>query len=288
MNGCYHLGLIGYPLGHSRSPALLNQALERLDLDGEYTLYPIAPGDHAALSALLARLRKGELDGLNVTIPHKQTVIPLLDRLTDLARAVGAVNTIYRRAGLLVGDNTDAPGFLTDLGRFLEQSAVRPEARQALVLGAGGAARAVVFGLQRSGWHVRIAARRLEQAWSLARSLPDTAFALPLIPSVLAQLAPAPDLIVNATPLGTAPAVDGCPWPEEVPLPAQSAIYDLVYNPEETLLVRRARAAGIPAITGFGMLQVQAALAFERWTGLPFPEENVLGVLTAQAPSKLP
>jgi len=285
MDRSYHLGLTGYPLRHSLSPELHRDAMQQLEIPGEYSLYPIAPGDTDALAALIARMCSGEIDGLNVTIPHKQTVIPLLDGLTPLARAVGAVNTIFREGDRLLGDNTDVPGFLADLDRFLGPG---PRVGQALVLGAGGAARAVVFGLQQRGWQVTVAARRLESAWSLASSLARTAFALPLGDRVVSQLTPAPDLVVNATPLGMSPAEEGCPWPEDVPLPANAAVYDLVYNPPETVLTRRAKAAGLAATTGLGMLRAQASLAFERWTGYPFPEENYEGVLTAQAPSKHP
>ncbi len=115
----YHLGLIGYPLGHSLSPKIHAAALRSCGLDGDYSLFPIHPDDRQSLKGLLARVRSGEIQGLNVTIPHKQNVMPFLDELTPTARAIGAVNTIYLREAKLVGDNTDAPGFLEDLKRFL-------------------------------------------------------------------------------------------------------------------------------------------------------------------------
>jgi hypothetical protein len=116
------LGLIGYPLGHSLSPKLHNAALRYHGLQGEYSLFPIEPDDLQSLKGILGRLRSGEITGLNVTIPHKQHVIPLLDALTETAQAIGAVNTIYLRNKKLIGDNTDAPGFLADLKRFLHQA----------------------------------------------------------------------------------------------------------------------------------------------------------------------
>ena len=114
-----HLGLIGYPLEHSLSPKIHNAALNACGLMGDYSLFLIAPNNQQALKDILARVRSGEIQGLNVTIPHKQNIIPLLDQLTPIAQAIGAVNTIYLREGILIGDNTDAPSFLSDLKRFI-------------------------------------------------------------------------------------------------------------------------------------------------------------------------
>lgn len=269
------LGLIGYPLGHSLSPRLHMAALQALGLPGEYCLYPLPPDENLApaLGELLARLRRGEIDGLNVTIPHKQAVLPLLDECTPAARAIGAVNTILRRDSRLVGDNTDAPGFLADLRRAFPALA---EPGMALVLGAGGAARAVVYALASAGWHVYIGARRIEQAQALAAGLQTGAPAgsgLHALALDAAAVAGLPDvrLLVNATSAGMAPDSHGDPWPQGAALSARSAVYDLVYNPPETALMRRAAAAGLPAAGGLGMLVEQAALAFERWTGLAAP-----------------
>ncbi len=261
----YHFGLTGYPLGHSLSPKIHAAALEACGLAGDYSLFPIAPEDLPGLQALLNRLRHGELNGLNVTIPHKQTVIPFLNDLTSSARSIGAVNTIYFRDGKLIGHNTDAPGFLADLARCF--SAFSPP-HSALVLGAGGAARAVVAALLSADWQVRLAVRPadLSQACelSLHHSSLITYFSFDEFSSQdLSNLG----LVVNATPLGMSPAIESCPWPAGLDFPKGAAIYDCVYNPRETLLVRRARAAGLPSATGLGMLVEQAALAFEIWTG---------------------
>ena len=115
----YKLGLIGYPLGHSLSPKIHTAALQASGLEGNYSLFPIPPEDKQALQDLLAQVRAGEIHGLNVTIPHKQNVIEFMDELTPAAQAIGAVNTIYMRGDKLIGDNTDAPGFLADLKRFI-------------------------------------------------------------------------------------------------------------------------------------------------------------------------
>jgi shikimate dehydrogenase len=283
-------------------------ALEALGLAGEYRLYliPPLPEGAGALGELLEKLRRGDLQGLNVTIPHKQAVMDWVDELTPRARGIGAVNTLFRQDNRLVGDNTDAAGFLADLGRFLSlknRPGNRPgQPDHALILGAGGSARAVAYALAVSGWRVSVAARRLEQAEALAASLQAQLegaapirprrelYALPLDPGI-ARIDPPPRLIVNTTPVGMfrrvpEPAGPGAPgqpdpadvaqpganpWPQELPLPAGAAVYDLVYNPPDTPLMQAARAAGLPAANGLGMLLEQAALAFERWTGRAAP-----------------
>ncbi len=252
------LGLIGYPLAHSLSPALHQAALDAFDLPGEYLLYPVAPDDPVSLAGLLDRVRSGVLRGLNVTIPYKQAIIPFLDALNPVARVTGAVNTIYRKDGILWGDNTDAPAFLSDLGRFL----AKPQ--YAIVLGAGGAARSVVHGLQDWRCSISLVARRTEQARSLTEQFGNIQV-IALTPETLRKTDV--DLIVNTTPVGMFPDVDRSPWPASLPFPDEACVYDLIYNPRETLLARRARAAGLKAITGLGMLIEQAGLAFELWTG---------------------
>ena len=165
----FHLGLIGYPLGHSLSPKIHAAALKACGLRGDYSLFPIHPDDKQGLKDLLNRVRSGEITGLNVTIPHKQNVIPLLDELTPTAQAIGAVNTIYRHGEKLIGENTDAAGFLSDLKKNIGNWKLGI-GKLALVLGAGGAARAVIYALLHDGWQVTLAARRIEQAGQLANS----------------------------------------------------------------------------------------------------------------------
>lgn len=274
----WRLGLTGYPLGHSISPQIQGAALRSLGLQGEYRLYPVAPGAEGpgSLAELVGRLRAGDLHGLNVTIPHKQAIMPLLDELTPIARAIGAVNTIFRQGERLIGDNTDAPGFLTDLESLTFPGFTRPAvARVALILGAGGSARAVVYALAQAGWQPCLAVLRpqsLQRAHSLAEEI-GRVFPKPpaLGPSDLAALdfaAHPVHLIVNCTPVGMSPHPDENPWPAQLAFPAGAFVYDLVYNPAVTQLTAAARAAGLSASTGLGMLVAQAALAFERWTGM--------------------
>lgn len=280
----YHLGLIGYPLGHSLSPQLHQAALNAHGLDGEYSLFPIHPDDGQGLRGLLAQVRAGDIHGLNVTIPHKQNIIPLLDELTTTASAIGAVNTIYCREGQLVGDNTDAPGFILDLKRSLTTETQRHGGLSALVLGAGGSARAVVYALANHGWTVYLTARRIEQAHQLSGSFVNYQLLIttcqlshienhsPNLQSLISNLS----LLVNTTPVGMSPHINQSPWPENLPLPPRAAVYDLVYNPRVTKLVSDARQQGLQATTGLGMLVEQAALAFEIWTGYPPPRDAML------------
>ena len=276
---CYRLGLLGYPLEHSRSPELHRGFLAHCGLCGEYRLYEVAPSRPEALRALLETLRRGEIHGLNVTIPHKTRILPWLDALTPAAAAIGAVNTLWAENGRLGGDNTDAPGFLHDLRARFGAWAARPH--RALVLGAGGAARAVVYALLNAGWEVAVAARRLEQAQALCAALEATTGHLstprcrPLPWARRTAVVPPPDLIVNATPVGMVPHPKASPWPAEAAFPSQARVYDLVYNPAATRLLQQARAAGLPAANGWGMLVTQAALAFQRWTGCAVMVDNL-------------
>ncbi|HEX9384932.1 MAG TPA: shikimate dehydrogenase [Anaerolineales bacterium] len=264
------LGLIGFPLSHSLSPKIHTAALQSCGLEGDYSLFPIHPDDKQSLKDLLFRVRSGEIHGLNVTIPYKQNVIPFLDELTPTAKSIGAVNTIYLHNNRLIGDNTDAQGFLLDLKKFLTTETQRHGDLNALVLGAGGSARAVVYALVNDGWDVTIAARRMEQSQELALQF-RKANAIEFNPQTFQRSNL--QLIVNTTPVGMTPNIDGSPWPENLPFPKNAAIYDLVYNPRETKLVRDARCQGLNATTGLGMLIEQAALSFEIWTGYKPPRE---------------
>jgi shikimate dehydrogenase len=259
------LGLVGYPLGHSLSPRIHDAALQACGLEGDYCPYPIRLDDKQELKDVLACVRSGELLGLNVTIPHKQNVIEYLDELTPTAKAIGAVNTIYMQENKLIGDNTDAPGFLSDLYSFIgDKKSSTVDRPKSLVLGAGGSARAVVYALVNDGWDVTIAARRIEQAEHLVMQFEGTTAAALNVQTFQPSNV---QLIVNTTPVGMTPNVDQSPLPQGALLPQDTFIYDLVYNPRETKLVREARAQGLQATTGLGMLIEQAALAFDIWTG---------------------
>jgi shikimate dehydrogenase len=257
------LALLGYPLSHSVSPAMHTAALAELGLSAwTYQPWPVAP---EYLAAAVARLREPDYAGANVTVPHKATVMPYLDGLTPVAAAIGAVNTIVKHEGRLLGHNTDAAGLLADLYTF----DVKLARRTVLILGAGGAARAAVAACLGVGARVRVLARQRAQAEAL-RSLGD----LEIYDwSPLGWLAACDgvSMVLNATSVGMSPKVDASPWLLGTPFPLEAFIYDLVYNPPVTRLVREAEAAGLRATTGLGMLVEQGALALERWTGQAAP-----------------
>ncbi len=260
------VALIGHPLGHSVSPAMQNAAFAALGLAWQYLTLNVPP---ESLPPALDELRRESWVGANVTIPHKERVIRLLDGLTGQARSVGAVNTIFKREGRLVGDNTDVAGFLADL----RAQGVEPEAETAVVLGAGGAARAVACALASLGMGLHIVCRREAQGLALAQAVDRLAPVkiFPWTAESFRQAAGGCSLLVNATPLGMAPASRVSPWPREVPLPEGAFVYDLVYNPRRSSLVRRAQHEGLRASGGLGMLVEQGALALERWTGATAP-----------------
>ncbi len=270
------LGLTGWPVSHSLSPRLHNAALRAVGLDGEYNLYPVDPSEPDGLLNLTQKIRSGELAGLNVTIPHKQNIIPMVDELTSTAKLIGAVNTIYLRNGRLIGDNTDAQGFLTDLHK--KAPTVMSSPGTAMVFGAGGSARAVITALLNSSWCVKIAARDIQKAQNLALYFSNQPSGKSVEAGFLDQqfmtsLMSSVNLLVNTTPIGMVPNIDQSPWPADLPWPKSLMVYDLVYNPRKTKLVNDAISLGLGAVGGLGMLVEQAALAFELWTGVEAPRE---------------
>jgi shikimate dehydrogenase len=229
-------GLLGYPLGHSLSPLIHTAAMEAHGLLGEYRLFPVK--DEQEMPSLIQKIREGNLQGLNVTIPYKRDVMPLMDELTPTARIIGAVNTISLQRKGVTGENTDAGGFLADLER-LGWFSKGVGSNHALILGAGGSARAIAFGLYNNQWRLTIAARRQDQAEKLASELSAgisggdermLATALRWEKAALGEISSSYDLVVNATPVGMHPSVDANPWPEDFPLPEQTAVYDRCHS----------------------------------------------------------
>ncbi|MEJ2598362.1 MAG: shikimate dehydrogenase [Anaerolineales bacterium] len=276
----YRLGLIGWPVAHSLSPLIHRLALQASGLEGEYLLYPVDPQrfDEGA-GELMRQLRHGELDGINVTVPHKQRVLAYTDCLTASARMAGAVNTLYVENGDVVGDNSDIPGFWMDLERLgwvekkhrTAHSHYDTPGDRAIILGAGGAARAVAVAFAIHGCQVGLAARREEQAHEAAMELnrsigKQVVMALRLDGRLGENFGDPVNIIVNATSAGMPPQTGVDPWPEQIPLPRGARLYDLVYNPPQTRLLQRARSSGLQAANGLGMLVGQAVLAFQRWT----------------------
>jgi shikimate dehydrogenase len=264
--------LTGWPLGHSLSPVFHNIALRSNGLDGEYTLRPV--DSVAGLQKLLLEMRADpEWLGMNVTVPYKEKVIPFLDGLEGAAMKLRAVNTIARRGSRLIGYNTDMPGFLADLDRNTMKLAGGP----ALVLGSGGAARAVVLGLVECGCSVSIVAVLMDQAAQLASELGGGRVRVfGWEDSTLADVVREAKLIVNTTPIGMHPNVDATPWPSRLVFPVSAAAYDVVYTPPETRFLREARIAGARTASGLGMLVEQGALAFELWTSREAPRAEMM------------
>jgi len=269
------VGLIGWPTGHSVSPAMHNAAFAALGLDWRYVPLPVSTARPAAAGEAVLGLRALGMAGANVTVPHKQAVMPHVDALTPAATAIGAVNTIIvTDDARLLGDNTDAPGFVADL----RDHGVEPRGCRCLVLGAGGSARAVVYGLAEAGAAgITIANRTVRRAEELAETFQPSFAACRLdsceMPAGLLAVADQADLVVNCTSLGMSPNVDGLPWDEAVAFRKGQTVYDLVYNPRLTRLLRKAEADGARPIGGIGMLVWQGAIAFERWTGIMPPVE---------------
>jgi shikimate dehydrogenase len=278
------VGLIGWPVSHSVSPPMHNAAFAALGLDWRYVALPVPVEPPERVGEAVRGLRALGLRGANVTVPHKQAVMPHLDRLSPAAEAIGAVNTIVvTPEGGLAGDNTDARGFVADL----RDHGVDPQGLRVLVLGAGGSARAVVYGLAAAGAaRVAIANRTYRRAADLVAALQPRLPACPLaalaLPGDLAAAATVADLVVNCTSLGMTPQPETTPWDETLRLRPDQAVYDLVYNPAETRLLRWAAAGGARAIGGLGMLVWQGAIAFEQWTGIA-PPVPIMAAACAQA-----
>ncbi|MCF4166831.1 shikimate dehydrogenase [Zavarzinia compransoris] len=254
-------GVMGWPVGHSRSPRLHGYWLDLHGIDGAYVPLAVRPGD---LGPALRALPKLGFRGCNLTVPHKEDALSIVDRVDDTARRIGAVNTVVVEAdGTLTGHNTDAPGFIANLRQGAPDLAL--DGATAMVVGAGGAARGVVAGLVEAGVvQIRLANRSPDKAHALCRAFDPYVVAMPW--DERGDHLDDIDLLVNATSLGMTgqPALD-------LPLDGLSrraVVTDIVYAPLETDLLARARARGNPVVDGLGMLLHQAVPGFEAWFGL--------------------
>lgn len=261
------LGVFGHPIAHSLSPCMQNAALRALGLDWAYVAFDVRP---ERLAVALQGVRALDMPGVNVTIPHKIAVLPLLDEVDCTAARVGAVNTIVNQGGRLVGHNTDVAGFRAALHALMPEGV---QGRSCLVLGAGGAARAVVAALAAEGAsELSIFNRTKEKAVLLrdaARAWGSSHLKV-LSRRDLATAAQEADLIVNATSVGMAGTVKLTPIPVDI-LHSHHVVMDVVYGERPTALVEQAWARGARAADGKEMLLRQAAAAFELWTGTRAP-----------------
>lgn len=257
------LAVIGAPIAHSLSPIIQNAALHAAGLDYVYAALPVRAD---ALASAVRGLYDAGIAGFNVTIPFKTAIIPLMDALSEDARRIQAVNTVVVEDGRLVGHNTDVAGFLAG---FAERG-IALTGKNAVLIGAGGAARAALWGLLRSGVSsVAIGVRCVEKGAALAAdfvangavracAFDDPAFARALV---------AADIVVQTTPLGMTPHTEEMPPVDAAMIKPSAVVYDLIYTPAETRFLREARARGCEAINGETMLVAQGAEAFHLWTG---------------------
>ncbi|MEX2247033.1 MAG: shikimate dehydrogenase [Dehalococcoidia bacterium] len=273
-------GVIGHPLGHSISPALYAAAFKAAGIDGAYDAWDTPP---ETLQGRVDALRGDGFLGANVTIPHKRSVLPMLDSLSEVAQKAGAVNTIVHRDGKLIGENTDVVGFARSLR---EDAGFDAKGKRCVLLGAGGAARAVALALIAQspaliavyGRTPRNTDAMVVQLKPLTPSGTTITWAYPGDGSFITTMAEA-DLVVNSTPVGVATTDTEGQLPfEEKHIRAGSVVFDLVYNPPETPLLKAAKARGAKAVGGLGMLVYQAAESFRLWTG---QDADLKAMLTA-------
>jgi len=247
-------GVIADPVGHSISPAVHNRAFQSRRIDASYLPFLVHPGQ---LKDFFVMAKDLPLAGFSVTIPHKQKIIRYLDQVDPVARRIGAVNTVWRKAGKWRGTNTDAPGVTAPLERYLRLSK-----SSVLVVGNGGAARGAVFALAEAGCKLSVTGRNLDRVRALATACGAEAL------SREQSEARGFDAVVHATPLGMTPNIDKCFFRDKIPA---KLVFDMVYTPIETELLKRAKAQKAEVIQGIEMFLEQASRQFEIWTGQRAP-----------------
>lgn len=268
------LGVIGHPIEHSLSPVMHNAAIAQLGLDYVYLPLPVKPED---LEVALLGFAAINLVGFSVTIPHKQAIMPFLADVSTVAQAVGAVNTVWRTADGWNGTNTDVEGFLAPLRRRKQNWSQTT----ALILGNGGAARAVVAGCSQLGCKkIRVVGRNEQKLNEFLRSWANSPFAVNLevyLWEELPSLLPQASLLVNTTPIGMYPHSDASPVDEAAmaQLPADAIAYDLIYTPSPTRFLQHAQRCGAIAIDGLEMLVQQGAAALKIWLQQPVPVDTM-------------
>jgi shikimate dehydrogenase len=279
-----HFAVIGHPIGHSLSPLMHNTAFKLLGLDCEYEMLDIEP---ASLKQAIERFREQKWGGFNVTIPHKETIIPLIDEVVPEARAIGAVNTVVNLNNKLIGYNTDVIG----VERSLRLDREEIESKMCTIMGSGGVARSVAYVLIHNIKPKAITFSALfpEQAHTLIKNLGSSDVQFNVIHCNDATLETAikdSTLIVNASDVGMFPHVLDSPLPNPHWLSSKHIIFDLVYRPLITRLQSDAQAAGAKTIDGLGMFINQGAAAFQLWTGVEIPLEQIRQILEEKLASE--
>lgn len=272
-----NLAVLGWPISHSLSPAMQNAALRQANLNFAYIALPVKTED---LATAANGLRAMNFRGFNVTIPHKTAIMDYLDEIDAAAQIIGAVNTVVNDNGKLIGYNTDAYGFMNSLTKV----GFSPDGRQAAVLGAGGAALAAVQSLGAAGVRVTVGARNGDKAAALAAKFASHYDVCGMdwqTKEFLTALSEA-DLLVNTTPLGMKPQVETMPPVDWTKVKATALVYDVIYTPSKTRLLKEAEAHGLATLNGEGMLVGQGAKAFFLWTGVQPDTDLMTEVLRAE------
>lgn len=270
MSDAIRLGIFGWPVAHSKSPQMHESAASALGIELRYERFEVAPDD---LADAVERKHEAGIDGYNLTVPHKEAIMALIDEVAPAARAIGAVNTVVRVDGRYIGHNTDAPGLV----RSLEEAGVQVGDARVVVAGAGGAARAAVVGLANAGAsEITVLSRRPEQGEALVRSLgAHVECALDAAPLSEARWSfETATLLVQATSATIESNPGAFAFAAALPidaLPAEAAVVDMVYRPLKTSVLARAEERGLSIVDGLGMLLHQGAIAFEMWTGFEPP-----------------
>lgn len=272
------VGIFGWPVAHSKSPQMHESAARAIGIELRYERFAVEPEE---LPRAIAREHAGRIDGYNLTVPHKEAILSLLDEVDATARAIGAVNTVVRKGERYIGHNTDAPGLV----RSLAEAGLDLLDARVSVLGAGGAARAAVLGLANAGAsEISVLSRRPEQS----RALCDSLAAHVSCKLVAAPLSEARDAFEAATLLvqASSATLESNPgaqaYADSLPmeaLPRTAAVVDMVYKPLETTILAKARSLGLRSVDGLGMLVHQGAIAFEMWTGFEPPLEVMRAAL---------
>lgn len=275
------LFLIGNPVEHSISPQMQKAALKYLNLDWDYLAVQVK--DEKDLAAKMSEFRDVDVAGFNVTVPFKEQVMSHIDSVDASSRIIGAVNTVKNAGGRLVGCNTDTIGFIDSIK---EDARFSCKGTTCVLLGAGGASRAILFGLNyEKAKQICVYDIDKEKVSRLIKGMSKYFDNLHEItgPDTLKDAVSNADLIINATPAGMFPNVDSCPVDDDIPLGSKHVVYDLVYNPAETKLVKLARSKGSRAYNGLGMLVRQGAASLEVWTG----QKSPYGIMLAAARNAL-
>jgi shikimate dehydrogenase len=260
--------IIGDPVEHSLSPVMHNAAFKELGLNLVYVAFTVTSTE--LKTAVLGAKSLG-LRGLNVTMPHKNAVMSHLDEVDSTAKSIGAVNTVLNNQGKLIGYNTDGSGAMI----ALQENGVYPEEKKLVLLGAGGAAKAIAYQAAQDVEELVILNRTAEKAKKLAEALKSFGAKVKagtLSFEVLKQELPTTDILVNATSVGMHPDVDISPVPSDL-LHSDLSVMDIIYNPLETKFLKDAKSAGAKVVSGIEMLLYQGAVAFEIWTNCPAPVE---------------